>query len=123
MANPTALYKQCDTFTAERFDNVLLLRFVDRPFVFTLDMGAKNRFVECLESVAHDDRIKAVVLFGRGEDVFCHRLINLLLAKSLALCVAHRWCAVLPWCRRNVRGHSARRCCWRCFISIPAFLL
>lgn len=67
MADSTHMYKCCDAFTSERHEDVLLLRFVDKPFIFTLDMGAKNRFVECLQSVAHDDRIKSVVLFGRPE--------------------------------------------------------
>ncbi len=67
MAESDCLYKCCDAFTSERHDDVLLLRFVDKPFIFTLDMGAKNRFVECLQSVALDDRIKSVVLFGRSE--------------------------------------------------------
>lgn len=67
MARATALYKQCESFTTQRYDNVLLLRFAERPFIFTLDMAAKNRFIECLESVALDDRIRAVILFGRPE--------------------------------------------------------
>ena len=65
----TALYKQCDAFTSERYEDVLLLRFADHPFIFNLDMTAKNRFVECLESVSRDDRIKAVILFGRPEKI------------------------------------------------------
>ena len=41
----TALYKQCDAFTSERYEDVLLLRFADHPFIFLIQERETGKII------------------------------------------------------------------------------
>lgn len=73
MSNQGELNRTCEAFQAELQGDVVIIRFVNRPFVNLLRVKSRDEFREYVYLVSSCDKVKAVVLMnpegsGGGED-------------------------------------------------------
>jgi 2-(1,2-epoxy-1,2-dihydrophenyl)acetyl-CoA isomerase len=60
-------------FDMEKAYGMAIIRLQECPFYYGTDLGAKDNFLKCLETISKDEDIKTVLLFGPPEHKGCER--------------------------------------------------
>jgi 2-(1,2-epoxy-1,2-dihydrophenyl)acetyl-CoA isomerase len=61
----------CNTFSAEKIEDIILLRFKDNFLLHSTDLSVRDRILDYLSLVEKSDLIKAIVIIGSPEKRGC----------------------------------------------------
>lgn len=76
MDNKTKFNLVCNTFSAEKIEDIVLLRFKDNFLLHATDLSVRDRILDYLDLVGKSDLIKAIVIIGSPEKRGCEEYID-----------------------------------------------
>jgi len=76
MVKKTGFNLVCNTFSAEKIEDIILLRFKDNFLLRATDLSVRDRILDYLTLVEKSDLIKAIVIIGSPEKRGCEEYFD-----------------------------------------------
>ncbi len=89
----TGFELECNTFSADKIDDLVVIQFHDHFLLRTSDLSARDLIIGYLARVSESDQVKAVILVGSPEKKGCEEYFEFyeqVLASSMGINAVHR---------------------------------